>query len=126
MINYPLGDFLIRLKNAGLAKRHEVSFANTKVVRKVSEVLKKAGFLDETKIDKNGVINVRLAFADKLPVLMGIKLVSRPGLRIYEKASQLANRKGHRTRIVSTPKGVMSARDAVKANLGGEILVEIW
>ncbi|MEK7188467.1 MAG: 30S ribosomal protein S8 [Patescibacteria group bacterium] len=126
MTNYPLGDFLIRLKNAGLAKRHEISLENTKVVRKVSEVLKKAGFLDETKIDKDGVINVRLAFADKQPVLMGIKLVSKPGLRIYGKASQLANRKGHKIAIVSTPKGIMTAKDAVKANLGGEILVEIW
>ncbi len=125
MTNYPVGDFLIRIKNAALADRKEVVIANTKDVVRVAEVLKKIGFLEDIKKEKEQ-LTVRLVYKRKRPYLMGLKLVSKPGLRIYMKAKDIEKIRRPSVFLISTPKGVLSSKEAVKAQVGGEIIAEVW
>jgi len=125
VVNYPIGDFLIQIKNAALARRKIVTVRSTKLVKSVADALKKEGYLaDVTR--KEGEIITTLAYHKKEPVLMGLKLVSRPGLRIYKRTGSLKKLRGYSTFILSTPKGIMTAKQATKENLGGEMIVEVW
>lgn len=124
MQTYPVGDFLIRIKNASLANRKEVEVFSSKFVKEVAKTLKEEGFLDTIE-EKKGKIKVTLAFSHKKPVVMDIKLVSRPGLRIYRNVDDMAKIKRPTIFLISTPKGVISSRKAIKQRLGGEVLAEI-
>ncbi|MFZ5932970.1 MAG: 30S ribosomal protein S8 [Patescibacteria group bacterium] len=125
MTNYPVGDFLIRLNNSALAGVKEVVVPATKLVKETAQTLKKAGYLTTVE-DKKGMLTVSLAFKNKKPVIMKIKLVSKPGLRIYLGRSEIEAKKGASTYLVSTSQGIMLSKEAIKSNLGGEVLAEIW
>ncbi|HTK03354.1 MAG TPA: 30S ribosomal protein S8 [Alphaproteobacteria bacterium] len=122
--NYPVGEFLISLKNASMAKNKVVTIKPNKEIVAIAEALKKLGYLDEVKKDKD-MLNVSLAFKFKKPVLMNLKLVSKPGLRIYMGVDEIQKRKGPSTYLISSPKGIISTRDAVKNRTGGEVIAEI-
>ncbi len=124
--NYNGGDFLIRVKNASLAGRDELSLRNTKFILSIAQALKKEGFLSEATKEKD-ILTVKIAKSHKKPVLMNLKLVSKPGLRVYKSVDEIKSRKsGSSILILSTPKGVMSNKNAVKENVGGEVIAEIW
>lgn len=123
--NYPIGDFLIRIKNAVLAKNREVMVDSTKLIKEMANVLKKEGLLQEVKENKGKLI-VQLAYRRKEPVVLDIKLVSRPGLRVYASVDELEKKRGPSTYILSTPKGVMTSKEAIKKRLGGEVIAELW
>ena len=123
--NYPIGDFLIRIKNAALARNHDVVIDSTNLIKEVAKVLKKEGLLQEMKEDKGKLI-VRLAYRRKEPVMLDIKLISKPGLRVYASADDLEKKKGPSTYILSTPQGVMTSKEAVKKRVGGEVIAELW
>src|SRR5581483_9350739 len=115
--NYRIGDFLIRIKNASLAGHETVECQCTKLIKSVAEALKKEGFLESVKV-KEGILTAKLAKANKKFVLTDIKLISRPGLRVYKNVSDLKNRKAGSSMIfLSTPKGILSNKDAVKQNV---------
>jgi len=122
--NYPTGDFLIRIKNAGMAGRKTVECASSGLIAATAKVLQKAGFLEEVNV-KNGQITVSLRYHKKAPLLTNITLVSKPGLRVYKKYEDLEKIKGPSIFIVSTPKGVMSSIEAIKNKLGGEVIAKI-
>jgi small subunit ribosomal protein S8 len=123
--NYSVGDFLVRIKNAAMADRKTVEYKAQKQIIAIAEALKKYGFLDEVKKDK-GILSVALTFKNKKPVMTDLKLVSKPGLRVYMKISEIEKRKGPRIYIITTPKGIISSREAVKTRTGGEVIAEIW
>lgn len=123
--NYPVGDFLIRIKNTGLACKREVVMQKTKLVKSVADALKKEGYLHEVT-ENDGKITVRLAYRRKEPVLLDLKLISKPGLRIYMGVDELEKIKRPSIFILSTPRGVMSSADAIRKRVGGEVLVEVW
>ncbi len=125
MTNYPIGDFLIRVKNAAMAGGKDVEFQSNKLVFAVARVLEKSGYLGSVTNAK-GKLSVTLAIKRKEPVIMDIKLVSKPGLRVYKNLDQLKDKKGASTYIISTPKGVMSTKEAIKLGTGGEVIAEIW
>ena len=125
MTNYPIGDFLIRVKNAGMAGGKDVEFPSNKLVVAVAKVLEKAGYLGSVTNTK-GTLKVSLAIRRKEPVLMDIKLVSKPGLRVYKDLDALKDKKGASIYVISTPKGVMTTKEAIKAGTGGEVIAEIW
>lgn len=122
--NFPVGDFLIRIKNAALARNHEVVVQNTKLIFAVANALKKEGFLHQVKLEKDNLI-VRLSYKQKEPVLMDLKLVSKPGLRIYMGVDDLAKLKGPSTHLLSTPIGIVTTKEALKKRVGGEVIAEI-
>ena len=124
-INYSLGDFLVRIKNATLAGKKEFEVDVTKPIESIAKVLKKEGILTEVK-KKEGKLTVNPAYRKKEPVLMDLKLVSRPGLRIYMDADELSAKRGPSYFVLSTSRGVMTSREAIKERIGGEVIVEIW
>ena len=124
MNNYPVGDFLIRFKNASLARHKQLEVNSNKKIKAVADVLEKEGYITEVKEEK-GKIFLKIVYRKKEPILTQIKLVSKPGIRIYKSADELGKVKGPSKFIVSTPKGVMSSSDAIKKRLGGEVIAEI-
>jgi len=126
MQNYPVGDFLIRVKNAAMASRKEVRVKNTKYIHEVANALKTEGILDKVTKDKSELV-VEINYKNKKPVLRNLRLVSKPGLRIYLGVDDMKNRKRKSSFfILSTPTGILSSIKAVKKMTGGEVIVEIW
>jgi small subunit ribosomal protein S8 len=124
MTNYPVGDFLIRVKNVMLARKHTFSMPKTGLIKNVANALKRMGYLSEISENK-GLLEVQLAYKSKEPILSNIKIISRPGLRVYKSARELASLKGPTTLLISTPQGVLSTKEALKKNVGGEIIAEV-
>lgn len=122
--NYPVGDFLIRIKNAARTNAGEVTVPKTKMIKKVAEALKKEGIVSAVK-DKKGELKVKLAMLKKESILMDLKLVSRPGLKIYMGTEELESKKGPEIYILTTPKGILSSKEAIKKGVGGEVIVKI-
>jgi len=125
MNNYPVGDFITRIKNAALAGKKVFSVPNTKLVYEVAKTLKKSGVLSEIKKEDSN-LNLRLAYHKKEPLLINLKLVSKPGLRVYMNIDELSNHKGVSYFVLSTSKGVMTSKEALKLGIGGEAIAEIW
>jgi len=116
---------LIKVKNAAMAKNKKLEVHGNNKIVAVAEALKKLGYLDEIKKEKE-ILNISLAFRNKKPVLMNLRLVSRPGLRIYLGVDEITSKKGPSTFIISTPKGILSSRESIKTRTGGEVIAEIW
>ena len=126
MITDPVGDLLTRIRNASRSRKRELTAPYSKLKYAVCQVLLKEGYLDAVK-KQGGDLLINIAYKRRQPVLTGVRNISRPGLRIYQKAKEIkAPLGGAGIVIISTPKGVMSSKDARKKNLGGEILGEMW
>lgn len=121
--NYPVGDFVTRVRNAALSNAKEVRMRKTKFIKSVAEALEREGFLSEVKEDEDDLV-VRLAYAKKEPIIMRLDLVSKPGLRIYRSVEELESEKGPEIYIISTSKGVLSSSEAIKKNIGGEVILK--
>jgi small subunit ribosomal protein S8 len=124
MTNYHIADFLIRLKNASMANIKEVTMPSTKLIEGVAKTLKDENFLNEVTV-KDGKITVKLSIYMKKPVLSNVTVISRPGLRIYMNVDELESIKSPDIYILSTPKGVMSGKKAIKQRLGGEVIAKV-
>lgn len=124
MTNYSIADFLIRLKNAALVGKKEVSIDKTKLILAVANTLKKERFLDKVE-EKDGKVNVTLSIFSKKAVISNIKIVSKPGLRIYVNVDELESRRSPEMLILTTPLGVMSDKDAIKKRTGGEVIARV-
>lgn len=123
--NYHAADFLIRLKNAKLAGRKTVNISASKFVVAIAKVLQKQGILNKIE-NKDGALTVTLAYQKKEPVLLDVKIVSRPGLRVYKTLDQLRKKRGASIYILSTPNGVVNDKDAIASGSGGELIAEIY
>ena len=131
MITDPVGDLIIRLKNAGAVKHASVSvpFSNLKLA--IAEKLKDAGYV--TGVDKKGkkvkkTLEVTLKYnADGSPFIEGVKRISKPGRRMYKSVHEITRvRYGHGSLILSTPQGIKTDKEARKEKVGGEAMFEIW
>lgn len=116
---------MIQIKNAAIGHNKEVSVRGTKQIEEVAKCLRRAGFLLDVKKEKS-VISVTLAYAQKAPVIMGLNLVSKPGLRIYKSVGDLMKEKGPSILILHTPKGILSSKEAKKENIAGEVIAKVW
>ncbi|KKU09328.1 MAG: 30S ribosomal protein S8 [Candidatus Woesebacteria bacterium GW2011_GWB1_45_5] len=124
MTNYSIGDFLIKIKNAAMARNKNLTVSSTKSIAAIAQALKKLGYLDEVKKDKD-MLELALTFKNKKPFLTDLKLVSKPGLRIYMRADEIEKKKGPSIFLISSPKGIISSRQAVKDRIGGEVIAEL-
>ncbi|MBI1863782.1 30S ribosomal protein S8 [Candidatus Woesebacteria bacterium] len=126
MTNYKVGDFLIQVKNAARAKKKELTLDSTKLIKAVCAVLKKEGVIDSFE-EKEGLLKIKLSYKRKEPVLFDLKLVSKPGLRVYKNAEEILFRKDKSSIfILSTSKGVISSNDVEKLKVGGELIAKIY
>lgn len=131
MINHTVSDFIIRIKNASAARRKEISVPFNKISKEISKVLVREGFLEEVKdqeVNGRKVLNIRIKYNDRAPVLTDVEVISKPSRRKYSGSKNLIQnqKKGMYTLILSTNKGILTGDEAQKKNLGGEILFKIW
>ena len=124
MNNYPVGDYLIRIKNAQMAKKREVKVENSKLIESVAKTLKELGYLEKVS-KKQGVLTSTLVYKSREPILTNIKVISKPGLRDFRSVDELEKHRKPSVFIVSTSQGVMSSKVAIKKRIGGEVIAEI-
>lgn len=127
----PIGDMIIRLKNASLSKKETASFPYSKLKVAILEVLEKNGFIKSFgKKGKKVVkfIEVTLAYDESgYPKINGVERVSKASKRVYQKSKEIRKVKsGFGSLIMSTPKGIMTDKMAKEAKVGGEALFKIW
>ena len=126
----PIADMLTRIRNANQAKHEVVEMPASRLKLEILEVLKNEGYIAEyEKIEdgKQGVIKVTLKYVNKEIVNKGNKRISKPGLRVYAKSTELPQvLNGLGVAIISTSNGVMTDREARKNKLGGEVVAFVW
>lgn len=121
-----IADALIRVKNGYLAGSQSVNVRYSKIVLHILKLLEKEGYIDKVSYEKNTII-VLLKYTNRAPAITEVKRVSKPSLRIYKGAKQLPKvLNGLGIAIVSTPKGLMTDKDARKQKVGGEVLALVW
>ena len=122
----PIADLLTRIRNAQVARKTEVSMSSSKVKTAIVRVLKDEGYVEDFRLDNEGgkaTLTVGLKYYEGKPVIDRLERVSRPGLRIYRGKDELPKVLGGMgTVIVSTPKGVMTDKQARSIGQGGEVL----
>lgn len=131
MVNDPIGDFIVRLKNAALVGKREVSVPYSRLKEAIALALKKSGYLSDVsdaKQDVGRTLSVTLAYAASgMPILSGVKRISKPGRRLYARAMDVHPVKyGKGVLVLSTPKGILLDAEARKAHVGGETLFAVW
>lgn len=127
----PIADMLTRIRNANQNKSAEVMIPASKVKLEILNVIKNEGYIADVEFvedGKQGNIKVTLKYTDKKErVIKGIKRISKPGLRVYAKVSDMPKvLNGLGIAIVSTSNGVMTDREARKLHLGGEVIAYVW
>ncbi len=126
----PVADMLTRIRNAGAAGHRRVDIPVSKFKTQIAEILRDNHFIQNYKVlddGMHGLLRIYLKYHDGLPVIREIRRVSSPGLRRYVKAREIPRVKnGLGMAIVSTPRGVMSDRDARRSRVGGELVAMVW
>ncbi len=125
----PISDLLTRLRNANLALRPEVELAHSRLKESVAQILKREGFLADCQVEGKAPrkLKLKLKFQGRKGVIVGLRRISKPGLRRYVGATEIPRvLSGLGTAILSTSRGVMSGTEARKQNVGGELLCYVW
>jgi small subunit ribosomal protein S8 len=126
----PVADMLTRIRNACTAGHKRVDVPMSKFKAELARVLRDNHYIaDYKELDDDGrpVLRVYLKYHNELPVIREVHRVSSPGLRRYVKSREIPRVKnGLGMAIVSTPRGLMTDRDARRANLGGELVAVVW
>ncbi len=130
-ITDPIADMLTRIRNANSAKHDTVSVPASNMKKAIAQILVDEGYIKDYKVvedGKQGIIEITLKYGpNKSQVLLGLRRVSKPGLRIYTDCENMPKvMKGLGVAILSTSKGVMTDKAARKLNVGGEVLAFIW
>lgn len=130
MVTDRVGDFIIRLKNAGAIGNSSASVAHSKHLEAIANKLKELGFVERVEVSKTTPrqLEVTLAYDQSgKHKIHDVKRISKPGRRLYVAARDAHTVKnGLGASIISTPKGILSDKDARKVRQGGEALFEIW
>ena len=127
----PIGDMLTRIRNGQMRSLDKINIPFSNFRLKILEVLKKEGYIIDFNIDngkkKMKFLSVGLKYYEGQPVIKEIKRVSKPGRRVYSRATSIPKvLNGLGLAILSTSKGVMSDTEAIKNNLGGEIICKVF
>ena len=128
----PIADMLTRIRNANTAKHDTVDVPASKMKISIAEILLKEGYIKSFELVEAGAvknIHITLKYGkDKNEkILTGLKRISKPGLRVYANAEEMPKVLGGLgVAIVSTNKGVITDKEARKANVGGEVLCFVW
>ena len=126
-----IADMLTRIRNANDAKHETVDIPASNMKKAIAKILLDEGYIKSFEViddGKQGVIRIALKYlAGKQKVLRGLRRVSKPGLRIYSNCEDMPKvMNGLGIAIVSTSKGIMTDKEARKANVGGEVLAFVW
>ena len=126
-----IADMLTRIRNASSAKHDSVKIPASNMKKAIAQILVDEGYIKGFTVEedgKQGIMDVQLKYGpNKSQVITGLRRVSKPGLRIYTNVEDMPKvMKGLGIAILSTPKGIMTDKDARKANVGGEVLAFVW
>lgn len=126
----PITDMLNQIRNAQAVGKAEILIPMSKIKNEIATILHKEGFLGEVKKSVKGgqkALKIALKYDNNLPAISGLKRISKPGQRIYERVIEIKNvHGGYGISIVSTSKGLMTNKEAKKQKLGGEIICKVW
>ena len=127
----PIGDMFSRIRNGQMRSLNSILIPSSNFRKNILEILKNEGYIKDYFIEKTEnnktSLKVSLKYYEGDPVIKEIKRISKPGRRVYSKATSIPRiRNGLGVAILSTSKGVMSDSDAIKNNLGGEIICRIF
>ncbi len=127
MVNDPIADMLIQIKNAALAGKPFVDLPYSKIKFAVAGILAKEGYVQSIEHAEGYRLKILLKYQDNTSVITDVKRMSKPGLRLYVNKHNIPQVVGGMgIAIVSTPKGIMTGKEAKKRGLGGELLCKIW
>jgi small subunit ribosomal protein S8 len=127
MMTDPIADMLTRMRNALMAGQDRVEVPASKVKAGICKVLKDEGFIKSFKIVVISQTDNKIKIVFREKALMGIERVSRPGLRQYRGYQEIPRiLSGLGTSVISTSAGIMSAREAKRKKLGGEVICNVW
>lgn len=127
----PIADMLTRIRNANTVRHETVEMPASKIKRQIAEILKNEGFIRDAEYiedNKQGIIRIFLKYGpNNERVITGLKRISKPGLRVYTKASEIPRVLGGLgIAILSTSKGVMTDKQARQLKTGGEVICYVW
>ena len=129
-LNDPISDLLTTIRNGVQADKETVDIPASKLNGRILEIFKSDGYIEDVRLMKNntqGTFKVYLKYDNKKPAIMGLRRISKSGLRVYRKNDELPRvLNGLGTAVLSTSKGVISDRETRKLKVGGEILCYIW
>ena len=129
-MNDPISDMLTRIRNANAQRHDTVDIPYSKVKNAIADILVSEGFVKSSDILQDGAhktIRLTLKYEGKTRVLQGLKRISKPGLRIYANVEELPRvLNGLGIAIISTSKGIITDKQAIKENVAGEVLAYIW
>jgi len=127
----PIADMLTMVRNASSAKKEVVEVKNSRLTEEIIKIFKKEKFISNYKVIKNskqGVLRIYLQYLkDGKPAILGIKKISKSGLRVYKKADEVPQVLGGLgTAVISTSKGLLTDVQARGNKVGGEVICYIW
>jgi len=128
----PIGDMATRIRNAGMIGSPQVEIPSSKMKAAIADVLKETGYIEDYRVegDLKKTLTIDLKYRGgrkRIPVIEGLKRVSRPSCRRYVGSQEIPRALGGLgVVILSTPKGIISDRTARKENIGGEMLLQVW
>jgi small subunit ribosomal protein S8 len=127
----PIADMLTRVRNALSAKHQKVDVPASKLKMEIARILKEEGYIINFKLAEDGTqksIRLYLKYTpSNEPAIASIQRVSRPGCRVYVGSTDIPRVLGGLgVNILTTPRGVMTGRDARKEGVGGELLCQVW
>ncbi|MEK7635175.1 MAG: 30S ribosomal protein S8 [Patescibacteria group bacterium] len=130
-MNDPIGDFIIRIKNAGAVKKDSILVPFSKMKLAIAELLCAKGYIGAVSDKNKGkakYLHIKLLYTKNgSPVISDVRRMSKPSRRLYESAKNIKSfRRGFGLSVFSTPMGIMGDMDARKNNVGGEFLFNIW
>lgn len=128
----PIGDMATRIRNAGMIGVPQVEIPSSKMKTAIADVLKATGYIEDYRVegDVQKTLTIDLKYRGgrkRIPVIEGIKRVSRPSCRRYVGSTEIPRALGGLGIVIlTTPKGIVSDRTARKENIGGEMLLQVW
>jgi small subunit ribosomal protein S8 len=126
----PISDLLTRIRNAHKAKHRRLDVPASKMKAAVAQVLLDQKFIASFTLledKKQGILRINLKYHDGRPVIMGLRRISKPGIRVYRGSEEMPRVQGGLgIAVVSTSRGIMTGAQAKKQNVGGEVLAYVW
>jgi small subunit ribosomal protein S8 len=130
MVTDKISDFINGLKNANKAGKDVFIYPETKMVRSIAELLEKQGYIESVQSkDKNAKkeIKITLKYTDSKPAITDTKRISKFSKRIYRGSAEIKPvKRGLGIAVLTTPKGILTNKEAREQNVGGELMFEIW
>jgi len=128
MVTDPISDFIIRLKNAQKAGLETMTLPTSKIKVAIGDLLVKEGFIKSSSLKKkSNVLEIELLSSTNSHAVRDVQRISKPSRRVYTGADAIKPYKGgFGCTIISTPKGLLTDKQAIKEKVGGEVLFKIW